>query len=141
MRYWLLKQEPEEFSWHDLMREGIALWDGVRNYQARNNLNAMEAGDLAFFYHSVSDKQVMGVIRIAEAAFPDPTTDDARWVAVRVTPVVALNQPVKLEQIKAEPGLAQIALLRQSRLSVMPLTAEEFGLILALGNTPHPKLS
>jgi predicted RNA-binding protein with PUA-like domain len=135
MQYWLMKNEPSDYAWQDLTQEGTADWDGVRNYQARNNMQKMKEGDLALFYHSVNEKRIMGVMRITREAHPDPTTDDERWVAVEVAAVQALNEPVTLKAIKAEPSLSEIPLIKQSRLSVMPLSEEAFHTILQLGNT------
>ncbi len=134
-RYWLLKTEPGAYSWQDLEREGSTLWDGVRNYQARNNLREMQVGDLALIYHSVGPRQVVGVARVTREAYPDPTTEDARWVAVDIEPVVALRRPVDLAAIKADETLQEIALVRHSRLSVAPLERSEFERILELGET------
>lgn len=137
--YWLLKTEPGTYSWSDLAREGTTLWDGVRNYQARNNLRAMARGDLAFFYHSVGPRDVVGVCKVTKEALPDPTTDDERWVAVEVKPVKAMTTPVTLATIKEDDLLQDVALVKHSRLSVMPLTFEEFDRILELGDTKLPK--
>ncbi|MGV3539183.1 MAG: EVE domain-containing protein [Rufibacter sp.] len=134
MNYWLVKSEPEKFSFADLQRDGHTTWDGVRNFQARNNLQAMRAGDLVLYYHSVSEKAIMGIAKVSQEAYPDPTADDPRWVAVTLVPEKAFEKPVTLEQIKKEEQLQNIALLRQSRLSVMPLTPQEFDQLLALGN-------
>ena len=134
--YWMVKQEPDEFSWADLEREGHVVWDGVRNYQARNNLRAMQCGDRVLFYHSVTEKRVMGCCRVAREAFPDPTAPEAerdRWSSVELVPEAAFPQPVPLAQIKAEPALADLPLIRQSRLSVMPLTGEQFDALCRLG--------
>jgi predicted RNA-binding protein with PUA-like domain len=130
MAYWLMKSEPGSYGWADLLRDGGAEWDGVRNPAARLHLKAMAAGDEAFFYHSGADKAVVGVMRIARAAAPDPR--DAAWVSVRVEPVRPLPAPVTLKAIKAEPGLAAMELIRQSRLSVSPVRAEEWAAVLAL---------
>jgi predicted RNA-binding protein with PUA-like domain len=134
MHYWLVKSEPETFSWADLVRDGHACWDGVRNFQARNNLQQMQPGDLVLFYHSVSEKAVVGIAKVNKAAYPDPTIDDAKWVAVDLVPFRDFKDPVTLEQIKQDKRLENIGLLRQSRLSVMPLKPEEFDVLLALGN-------
>jgi predicted RNA-binding protein with PUA-like domain len=134
MHYWLVKSEPETFSWGDLVRDGHACWDGVRNFQARNNLQQMQPGDLVLFYHSVSEKAVVGIAKVDKTAYPDPTADDAKWVAVDLVPFRDFKDPVTLEQIKQDKRLENIALLRQSRLSVMPLKPEEFDVLLALGN-------
>ena len=130
MAYWLMKSEPSSYSWDDLVRDGGTEWDGVRNNAARLHLKAMQAGDEAFFYHSMSDKAVVGVMRIARAARPDPKAPD--WVTVRVEPVRALATPVTLQQIKAEPELARMELIRQSRLSVAPVREEEWRKVLEM---------
>lgn len=132
MNYWLVKQEPEKYAWQDLVRDKKTIWDGVRNYQARNNLKAMKKGDLVCFYHSVSDKQIMGVAKVSKEAWQDPTTEDERWVVVELSAHLTLKKPVSLEQIKQTPALSQIALIRQSRLSVMPLDPLEYSLILQM---------
>lgn len=128
-KHWLVKQEPEAFSWNDFVRDGLTKWTGVRNFQARNNLRAMRKGDAVFFYHSVSDKAVVGIAEVTREAFPDPTAEEGDWSAVELKPVRAMKKPVTLEQIKAEPKLCEIALLRNSRLSVQPLGKAEFDLI------------
>lgn len=133
MQYWLLKTEPETFSWDDLVAQKQTTWDGVRNYTARNNLKAMEINDLALIYHSVSEKAVVGIARIASLAYPDTTTEDERWVAIDVVPVTALPAPVSLAKIKAEPNLAHLPLIKQSRLSVMAVGKEDFDYILEMG--------
>ena len=130
MAYWLMKSEPEAYGWDDLVRDGGTEWDGVRNNAARLHLRAMKAGDEAFLYHSMSDKAVVGIMRITRAAMPDPK--DADWVSVRVEPVRKLERPVTLAEIKAEPSLAAMELIRQSRLSVAPVRAEEWREVLKL---------
>ena len=130
MAYWLMKSEPESYGWSDLVRDGGTEWDGVRNNAARLHLKAMKAGDEAFFYHSMSDKAVVGVMRIVREAQPDPK--DGAWVSVRVEPVRALDKPVALAAIKAEPKLAAMELIRQSRLSVAPVREEEWQLVLQM---------
>jgi predicted RNA-binding protein with PUA-like domain len=132
MKHWLVKSEPSAYSWTDLVRDGRTFWDGVRNFQARNNLRAMTAGDRVLVYHSVTDKEVVGIARVAKEAYQDPTTDDERWVVVDLEPLEPLAQPVTLAAIKAEPTLRNVALLKQSRLSVLPLTAAEFAAIVKL---------
>ena len=132
MAYWLMKSEPESFSWEDLVRDGGTEWDGVRNNAARLHLKAMKVGDEAFFYHSMSDKAVVGVMRVTREAQPDPK--DADWVSVRVEPVKELS-PVTLAEIKAEPKLAKMELIRQSRLSVAPVRDEEWRLVLEMART------
>lgn len=133
MQYWLVKSEPEAYAWSDLLRDRKTDWTGVRNYQARIHLNAMRKGDRVLFYESVTTKAVVGVAEVTKTALPDKTADEPGWVAVELKPVAPLSQPVTLTQIKAEPALAGIALLRQSRLSVMPLEAAAFKCIVALG--------
>jgi predicted RNA-binding protein with PUA-like domain len=130
MAYWLMKSEPESYSWDDLNRDGATEWDGVRNNAARLHLKAMKPGDEALFYHSMSDKAVVGIMRITRSAEPDPKAPD--WVRVRVEPVRPLQRPVTLAEIKAEPGLAKMELIRQSRLSVAPVRDEEWAKILAM---------
>lgn len=130
MAYWLMKSEPASYGWDDLVRDGGTEWDGVRNNAARLHLKAMKAGDEAFLYHSMSDKAVVGVMRVARGPQADPK--DAAWVSVRVEPVRALEQPVTLAAIKGEPGLAQMELIRQSRLSVAPVRAEEWRKVLEM---------
>ena len=132
-QYWLVKSEPEAYSWDDLVRDGRTDWTGVRNYQARNHLKAMRPGDRVFFYASVTTKAVLGLAEVSRAAFPDATADEDGWVAVELKPVRALPRPVTLDQVKAAPALKETALLRQSRLSVMPLTADEFKAVSKLG--------
>jgi predicted RNA-binding protein with PUA-like domain len=130
MAHWLMKSEPESYSWDDLVRDGGTEWDGVRNNAARLHLKAMKKGEEAFFYHSMSDKAVVGIMRIAREAQPDPKNPD--WVSVRVEPVRALARPVTLAEIKAEPRLAKMELIRQSRLSVAPIRDDEWKVILEL---------
>ena len=130
--HWLVKQEPEAYSWDDFVRDGLTKWTGVRNFQARNNLRAMRKGDSVLFYHSVSDKAVIGLAEVTREAYPDPTAKEGDWSAVDIKPVKALKKPVTLDQIKAEPRLREIALLRNSRLSVQPLGTAECELICRL---------
>jgi len=125
VKHWLAKSEPKKYSWDDFVSEGRDYWDGVRNYQARNNLSAMKIGDRVLFYHSVTGKEVVGIAEVVREAYQDPTTDDERWVAVDMVPVEKLTRPVTLADIKAEPALAEVALVKQSRLSVVPLLAGE----------------
>jgi predicted RNA-binding protein with PUA-like domain len=132
---WLVKSEPNKYSWDDLVRDGSTCWDGVRNAGARNNLAAMRRGDLVLYYHSNEGKEVVGVARVKREAYPDPSTDDERWVVVDLEPLKALTRPVTLAEVKAEPRLREIALVRQSRLSVMPIDKEAFDRILAMGRT------
>ena len=134
MNYWLVKSEPAAYSWADFVEEGSTAWTGVRNYQARNNLNLMQPGDLVLFYHSVSEKAVVGVAEVAAMAAPDATAEvGSPWVAVALRPVQPLPQPVSLARLKADARLSELALLRQSRLSVLPVRPEEFDAVLALG--------
>lgn len=132
MNYWLVKQEPEAYSFDDLVKDGKTDWTGVRNFQARNNLTTMKKGDKVLFYHSISEKAVVGIAEVSQTAFPDPT--DEKWFAVEVKPVKKLKEPVTLEQIKSNAALANIALIKQSRLSVMPLTKDEYEEILSMAN-------
>ncbi|NFV82165.1 EVE domain-containing protein [Magnetospirillum aberrantis] len=129
MSFWLVKSEPGAWSWDDQMRDSVTAWTGVRNHQASNFLKAMKLGDLCFFYHSVSEKSVVGVVEVVREAYADPTADDPRWVCVDVKAVQAAPRPVTLADIKAVPELADIALIRQSRLSVMPVSPEHWHLI------------
>ena len=133
--YWLVKQEPEAYSWDDFVKEGETYWDGVRNYQARNNLRAMKKGDMVFFYHSVSGKEVVGVARVTKDHYPDPTAKEGDWSVVDLAPVKQMKKTVTLAQIKDQKSLENIALIKQSRLSVMPITESEFRCILNLGET------
>ncbi len=135
MRYWLVKQEPDTYSWADLVNDGRTAWTGVRNFQARNNLRAMKRGDCVLFYHSVTDKHVMGYARVEREAYSDPTATEGDWSCVDVAPVKALRTPVGLEAIKADKALKDILLVRQSRLSVMPLSRAQFEQVLRLGET------
>ncbi len=136
--YWLIKSEPYKYPWSELVSEGWTHWDGVRNYEARNNLRAMKVGDLCLFYHSNEGKEVVGIARVSREFYPDPTTDDERWSVVDVRPVVAFAEPVTLAAIKAEPALAEMALVRRSRLSVVAVEPSEFKRILAMGKTELP---
>ena len=130
MAYWLMKSEPESYGWANLVRDGGTEWDGVRNNAARLHLKAMKAGDEALFYHSMSDKAVVGIMRVTREAQPDPKDKD--WVSVRVEPVKPLARPVTLAEIKAEPRLAKMELIRQSRLSVAPVRDDEWKVVLEL---------
>ncbi|MSU45897.1 MAG: EVE domain-containing protein [Lacunisphaera sp.] len=132
-QYWLVKQEPEDYSWDDFVRDGCTAWTGVRNYAARLHLKAMRAGDEVFYYHSGESKSVVGLARVTRAAYPDPTASEPGWVAVELAPVAPLARPVTLARIKAEVALQVIALVRQSRLSVMPLKPAEFARLKKLG--------
>lgn len=130
MKYWLVKQEPEKYSFDDLLKDKKTIWDGVRNYQARNNLRDMKTGDQVLFYHSVSEKSVVGIAEVEQENFPDPT--DEKWLVVEIKASEKFANSVTLEQIKNEKTLENIALIKQSRLSVMPLTKKEFEKILEL---------
>jgi len=134
MDYFLVKSEPFKYSWEQFNKDGETFWDGVRNYQARNNLKAMKKGDLVLFYHSNEGKEVVGMSKVVKEFYQDPTTEDERWVVVDLAPVETFKNPVTLETIKADPLLQDIALVRQGRLSVMPLKKEEFDRIVELGN-------
>jgi len=135
MAYWLFKSEPGAWSWEDQVRDGTAEWDGVRNYQACNNMKAMKKGDLGFFYHSVNEKQVVGIVEIAKEYYPDPTDKSERFGMVDVKAIRPFKRPVTLAEIKGEPRLEEVALVRQSRLSVMPIEPEHWKLICAMGET------
>jgi predicted RNA-binding protein with PUA-like domain len=132
--YWLVKQEPSTYSFERLVREKRTCWDGVRNFQARNNLAKMRVGERVLFYHSGDSKEVVGIAEVARNAYPDPSATEPRWVAVDLAAVRKLKKPVTLAQIKDSPALRDIPLVRQSRLSVMPLTAAEFDAIMKLGS-------
>ncbi|AOM76277.1 MULTISPECIES: EVE domain-containing protein [Pedobacter] len=134
MNHWLVKSEPFKYSWEKFNQDGRTFWDGVRNYQARNNLKLMKEGDLVLFYHSNEGKNVVGIAKVVKEFYQDPTTEDANWVVVDLAPLEALKTPVSLEQIKAEESLKDISLVRQGRLSVMQLKAEEFDKILEMGS-------
>ena len=134
MNHWLVKSEPFKYSWQKFNEDGRTFWDGVRNYQARNNLKAMKEGDLVLFYHSNEGKNIVGIAKVVKEIYQDPTTDDTNWVVVDLSPVETLKHPVSLEQIKAEASLVDISLVRQGRLSVMPLKAAEFDKILEMGS-------
>ncbi len=132
-QHWLIKSEPSAYSWSDLVRDHKTAWTGVRNFQARNNLRAMKRGDLVLFYHSVKDPAVVGISKVEKEFYPDPTASEGDWSCVDLVPVKQLPSPVPLAEIKADPLLKEISLIRQSRLSVMPLTAHEYQRILKLG--------
>lgn len=131
-RFWLMKSEPDVYGWDDLVTEGEGTWDGVRNYRARNNLQAMAVGDQAFFYHSNIGLEIVGIVEISAAGLTDPTDPDGKWAAVKVRPVRKLARPVTLKQVKADPALAEIELIRQSRLSVSEVRPDEWDHILAM---------
>ena len=130
--YWLVKQEPSDYSWTDFVGDGGTSWTGVRNFAARNNLRRMSQGDHVLFYHSGEDKAVVGIAKVARTAYKDPTEKEEDWSAVDLAPVKKLPRPVTLAEIKAKPQLKNIALVRQSRLSVMPLTAKDFDFIVKM---------
>ncbi|HBB25833.1 MAG TPA: EVE domain-containing protein [Bacteroidetes bacterium] len=129
MQYWLVKSEPEVYSWEQFVKDKRTFWDGVRNYQARNNMQAMEKGDQVIFYHSSDVKAAVGIAEVVKTAYPDPTTDEPAWVVVDLKPVRPLTKPVTLAEIKAMPDMNNVALVRQARLSVLPLTQQEFQMI------------
>jgi predicted RNA-binding protein with PUA-like domain len=133
MHYWLVKTEPSTYSFHDLVRDKKTHWDGVRNFQARNNLRAMKKGDQVLIYHSVTEKAVVGTAEVVREAYPDPSAEKGDWVMVDIAPGHGFPHPVTLEMVKADPELADISLVRQGRLSVMPLTAKVYRHIEALG--------
>ena len=134
-QFWLVKQEPEAYSWTQLVADGRTAWTGVRNFQARNNLRSMRLGDWVVYYHSVTEKQVVGVARVARTAYPDPTATEGDWSSVDIVPHKTLQSPVSLATLKADPKTADLPLIRQSRLSVMTLTRDQFDYLLILGVT------
>lgn len=133
--YWLVKQEPEAYSWDTFVADQGTAWTGVRNYQARNNLRAMKKGDFVVFYHSVSDKQAVGLAKVKKESYPDPTADEGDWSVVDLAPVKALNSPVSLETIKGDKALEEMPLIKNSRLSVLPMTAPQFTRLMTLAKT------
>ena len=132
VNYWLLKSEPSTWSWEDQVSAGVEMWDGVRNYQARNNLMNMKKKDLCFFYHSVSEKIIIGIVEVVKEHYPDPTDETGRFVVTDVKAKKKLKRGVSLEEIKTTPKLSSIALIKQSRLSVMPLTKDEWDIIIKI---------
>ena len=134
MKYWLLKSEPDAWSWDNQVKEGASMWDGVRNYQARNNLKEMKKNDLCFFYHSVKEKSIIGIVKVVKEYYPDPTDKTERFVVVDVKATKKLKNPVSLDQIKENNKLKNIALVKQSRLSVMPLKKTEWDIIIKMSN-------
>lgn len=134
MAYWLVKSEPFKYSWDQFVKEGQTFWDGVRNYAARNNLRAMKKGDELFFYHSNEGLEIVGIAKVVKEAYQDPTTDEEAWVVVDLKPVKKLKNPVSLQQIKADERLKNMALIRLGRLSVQPVTAEEWKIVMELSN-------
>lgn len=137
-QYWLMKSEPFKYSFAQLVKDGRTSWDGVRNFEARNNLRGMRAGDLAFFYHSNEGKEIVGIVRVDREAYPDPTAPGEDWSVVDIVPLTSLKAPVSLDVIKSDPALADIALLKRSRLSVVPVSKAHFDHLLALGKTKLP---
>ncbi len=135
MAYWLMKSEPGAWSWDDRVRDGVAEWDGVRNHQASNNMKAMKRGDQVFFYHSVNEKQVVGIAEVVKEYYPDPSDASGRFGMVDVKALKPMTKPVTLADIKAEPRLENLALVRQSRLSVLSVAPEEWRLVCAMGDT------
>ncbi|MFP5042730.1 EVE domain-containing protein [Parasediminibacterium sp. JCM 36343] len=135
MAYWLIKSEPFKYSWEKFQQEGRTFWDGVRNYQARNNLKAMKEGDLLFWYHSNEGMEIVGIAKLVKEAYQDPTTTDPAWVVVDVAPYKKLNKPVTLAQVKANPSLSQMALVRLGRLSVQPVTEDEWHIVMDMAET------
>ena len=133
--YWLVKSEPFKYSWDQFVKDGSTYWDGVRNAQARNNLRDMKKGDLVFYYHSNEGKEVVGIAKITKESYQDPTTPDDRWLVVDLEPVKRMQENVTLKAIKADPQLEDVALVKQSRLSVMPIEKVHFDRILTLGGT------
>ena len=134
MKYWLLKSEPDAWSWDNQVKEGASMWEGVRNYQARNNLKEMKRNDLCFFYHSVTEKSIVGIVKVVKEYYPDPTDITDRFVVVDVKATKKLKNPVSLDQIKENNKLKDIALVKQSRLSVMPLKKTEWDIIIKMSN-------
>jgi predicted RNA-binding protein with PUA-like domain len=135
MAYWLMKSEPGTWGWEDQVRDGVAEWDGVRNYQASNNMKAMKKGDLCFFYHSVNEKRIVGVVKVVKEYYPDHTDESGRFGMVDVKAVKPMKEPVSLADIKANPKLEDIPLIKQSRLSVMPITDKQWKIICEMGKT------
>lgn len=136
MNFWLIKSEPFKYSWQQFLKDQQTFWDGVRNYQARNNLMAMELGDLCLFYHSNEGKEVVGVAEIVKTHYPDPTTEETAWVVVDLKPSYQLKTTVSLQTMKTDPRLSNIGLIKQPRLSVIALTKDEFDTVILLSNEP-----
>lgn len=134
-RYWLVKSEPFKYSWDQFVKDGRTFWDGVRNYQARNNLKEMRLGEKVFFYHSNEGLEIVGLATVVRSHYPDPTTPDPRWVVVDLKPLKPFNRPVTLAEMKSDPALENLSLIRQGRLSVCEIDPDEFKTILALGKT------
>lgn len=133
MQYWLVKTEPDCYNWDTFLKDKRTHWDGVRNYQARNNMQAMEVGDTVLFYHTGDERQVVGSAKVLKTAYPDPTTDDPAWVVVDLAPLKPLKKPVTLAQVKGQMALKDMALVKNGRLSVIPVTEDEFELIMSMG--------
>lgn len=138
MGYWLVKSEPAEYSYDDLVAEGVGMWDGVRNYAARKHLRGMEVGDLVLFYHSRQGLEIVGIAEVVKAAYPDPTAEKGDWSAVDLKAIKPFNEAVSLKAIKAEPSLQNLGLVRIGRLSVMPVEPADFQRLLEMGKTEHP---
>jgi predicted RNA-binding protein with PUA-like domain len=134
MNYWLVKSEPFKYSWDQFVKDGVTCWDGIRNYQARNNLRSMRKGDMVLFYHSNEGMCIMGIAKVKKESYQDPTTEDENWVSVDLKAYKKLKKPVSLTQIKAEPRLKDIQMLRLNRLSVVSILPEEFDVVLEMGN-------
>ncbi len=139
MKYWLLKSEPAAWSWDNQVKEGPSMWDGVRNYQARNNLKEMKKNDLCFFYHSVTERSIVGIVKVVREHYLDPTDKTGRFVVVDVKAIKKLKNPVSLDQIKENKQLKNIALVKQSRLSVMPIEIKEWQEIIKLSSISNKK--
>lgn len=135
MNYWLFKSEPSCWSWEQQMREKVTCWDGVRNYQAANNMKAMKKGDLGFFYHSVSEKKIVGIVRVIREFYPDHTDPSGRFVMVDIEAVTSVGRPLSLAEIKADPRFSDLALIKQSRLSVLPVAQDHWDLVCTLTGT------
>ena len=135
MNYWLIKSEPFKYSWDQFVNDGQTFWDGVRNYQARNNLKAMQKGDLLFWYHSNEGMEIVGIAKLVKEYYQDPTTEDPNWVVVDVKPLKKLKKPVSLSQVKAKESLSQMALVRLGRLSVQPVTEDEWNIVMDMAET------
>lgn len=135
MNYWLMKTEPGNYSWDDLVKDTRTFWDGVRNYQARNHMKNMKIGDLVLYYHSVDQKSVVGIARIVKEFYQDPSTEDDRWVAVDIVPEYPLKKSITLSDIKSEPRLKDMVLVHNMRLSVQPVTREEFDIVIEMSET------
>jgi len=133
--FWLMKSEPEAFSWDDLVRDGETVWDGVRNHRASNNMRAMKPGDLVFFYHSVTGKEIVGIAEISQSGLTDPTDPEGKWATVKVKPIRKLKRPVTLQEVKSTPELAQMELVRLSRLSVAEVRPDEWEKVLAMAES------